>query len=343
MTVWNMLLLGLSAGILIPMAVWSLECAVALLPPRRMDWYTRARRPRIAVLVPAHNEADVIRKTLKGLASQILPGDRLIVIADNCNDNTAGIARGSGGIIVERHDSVHQGKSYALDYGVESLAADPPEVFIFVDADCHALPGAIDHMARLAYATGRPVQANFSFESRLQATSWDQLAELACLVKNFVRPSGLDRFGLPCFLNGSGMAFPAGILRNSILANGRIAEDKWLTVELALQRHVPVFCREAKITSRLATQKYAKATQTTRWLHGHLECMLLQGPRLLAGAIRQRRIDLLGLLLDLSVPPLSLLLMLWIPALAATAIAGILGRGWIPVIPTAAGGLFMAA
>src|SRR5271170_673250 len=50
-------------------------------------------RPVVAVLVPAHNEALGIRGTIESIAAQMAPGDRLVVVADNCTDATAEIAR----------------------------------------------------------------------------------------------------------------------------------------------------------------------------------------------------------------------------------------------------------
>ena len=120
------LLIG-AAAILIPMAVWSLECIAALLPARKREWLADARRPPVTVLVPAHNESSIIRLTLADLARQLLPGDRVVVIADNCSDSTANIARQAGVDVLERHAPLHKGKSYALDHAVRSLREDRPK------------------------------------------------------------------------------------------------------------------------------------------------------------------------------------------------------------------------
>lgn len=335
------LLIG-TLGILMPMAIWSLECAAALLPPRKRVPAANTPRPTVTVLVPAHNESSVIGHTLATLAPQILSGDRVVVIADNCTDDTAGIARHAGTVVLERHAPVLKGKSYALDYAVRSLQDNLPDVFVVIDADCTVHPGAIDQLARLSFSTGRPVQANYLMDLPVNPSPLQPIAILAFRIKNFVRPRGLDRLGVPCFLNGSGMAFPTSVMQTAAWASGRLAEDKWLTVDLILAGHAPLFCGDAKITSRLPGQKLAEVSQSTRWLHGHLQCMTAQGPRLLLGAIRQRRLDLFAMLFDLLVPPLSLLLMLWLVALSATLAGALLHFGWIPVIAAAGGGLIMA-
>ena len=93
-------------------------------------------RSRLAVLVPAHDEGAVLLQTIADIQMQLRPGDRLLVVADNCADDTAGIARAAGAEVVERHDPDKRGKGYALDFGIRHLALDPPEVVIIIDADC---------------------------------------------------------------------------------------------------------------------------------------------------------------------------------------------------------------
>ena len=200
---------------------------------------------------------------------------------------------------------------------------------IIIDADCTAHPAAISLLAQMAFSTGRPVQASYYLEAPSVQEPHHQTTALAFFIKNVVRPGGLARLGFPCFLHGSGMAFPSSIVRSVNWANGRLAEDHWTTVDMALAGHLPVFCEESRICSPLPLQARALGTQRTRWIHGHLECMLLQGPRLVRGAIRQRRLALLVLALDLLVPPFSFLIVMWLVGMAIAVFAGLVGAGWI--------------
>src|ERR1700732_1575515 len=72
-------------------------------------------RPRVAVVMPAHNEAAVIANALRSIAPQLSQCDRLLVVADNCVDDTAAIAGAQGAEVVVRADLAHRGKGYALD------------------------------------------------------------------------------------------------------------------------------------------------------------------------------------------------------------------------------------
>ena len=337
----DIVLLGIALGLLVPIGVVFVECSAALWPSQRQGKEIRGIRPRIAVLVPAHNEAKGIGTTLLKLIPQLTASDRLLVIADNCTDGTAAIARNCGATVVERQDLDRQGKGYALDYGLRFLDANPPEVVVMVDADCIVAPGTIDRISRIAIATGRPVQATYLMEQPANPNPKDAVSSLAFLVKNLVRTRGLERLGLPCLLGGTGMAFPWSVIREAPLASGNIVEDMQLGLDLAIAGHPPIFCSQARVTGVLPQQNQAAVSQRTRWEHGHLQTLVKQVPLLVKESVRQRRWDLLAIALELCVPPLSLLVMLWIAALGLATLAGILGMAWTPAILLAAEGLLI--
>ena len=117
--------------------------------------------PRVAVLVPAHNESVGIIPTLADAQSQLRSGDRLLVVADNCSDDTAEVARAGGAAVLEREDPERRGKGYALSAGVAHLSADPPDIVVIVDADCRLSPNAIPRLAARCAQSRRPTQANY--------------------------------------------------------------------------------------------------------------------------------------------------------------------------------------
>ena len=339
MTTLGTALLWLAAlAALLPLAVLVVECLAALAPPRRRDEEMTAERPRVTVLIPAHNEAAGIAATLQSAQAELQPGDTLVVVADNCDDATAAVARGLGATVIERRDPVRRGKGYALDYGVRYLAANPPDVVVMLDADCVVMPGAFDRLARLAQATGRPVQAAYLLTPPANANPLAAISAFAFMVKNLVRPRGLHRLGAPCLLTGSGMAFPWTVIRDAPLAGGKSAEDMRLAVDLAVAGGPPLFHEAARVYSWLPSRPDAARAQRARWEHGHLETLLTQVLRLMREALKQRRLALLALALELAVPPLSLLVTLWGVVLTLTIVAGWAGLTWAPALATLAGG-----
>ena len=265
-----------------------------------------ARAP-LAVLVPAHDESSGLLPTLLNIQSQLLPGDRLLVVADNCSDDTATVAKAGGAEVVERNDPTKRGKGYALDIGVRHLSSGPPRVVIIVDADCKLADGAIDYLAHTSVTTGRPVQALYLMTAPITSEINHQVAEFSWRVKNWLRPAGLDAFKLPCQLMGTGMAFPWDVIRSANLANSQIVEDLKLGLDLTLAGHPPVFCSYARVTSEFPSSAKGAGTQRKRWEQGHLDLIFKSAPRMLSLAIARRDRNLFAITLDLAVPPLSLL------------------------------------
>ncbi|MES2296668.1 MAG: glycosyltransferase family 2 protein [Pseudomonadota bacterium] len=323
---WPALLLTLQLGA-------ALFARAARRPPARA---TSGGRPRIAVLVPAHNEALGIGATLASIAAQLAEGDRLLVVADNCSDATAVIARAHGVETLERHEPARRGKGYALDAGVRHLAQAPPQVLVVIDADCLLAPHALTHLGASCRAQRRPAQALYLMRAKPGATPATRVAEFAWIVRNWLRPLGCARLGLPCQLMGTGMAFPWEAISAAPLASGAIVEDLALGLDLAAVGLAPRFCPQAQVLSEFPDNQAGARSQRTRWEHGHLDLLLRQGPRLLFKALRERNGALLFLAADLCVPPLGLLV------LASTALAllgAALAAACACVWPWALGGL----
>jgi hypothetical protein len=138
------------------------------------------------------------------------------------------------------------------------------------------------------------------------------VSAFAFLTKNMVRPAGLARLGIPCHLLGTGMAIPWELLDVDRLATGNIVEDMQMGIDLAIAGTPPRFCFDAEVRGSFPGASRAALVQRTRWEHGHLGTILTQCPRLAWQAVRRGRPWLLGMALDLAVPPLALLCLLWI-------------------------------
>ena len=269
----------------------------------------------VAVLIPAHNEEAGIGQTLLSVHPQLGPRDRVVVVADNCNDKTAALARAHGAEVIERTHPTLRGKGHALDFGVRHLALNPPDHVLMLDADCKLWPGSLDTLRQACATHQSPVQALYVMQPQQDSPLTTKVAAFAWLVKNKMRPMGSARWGWPCQLTGSGMAFPWSVISIAPLASGHLAEDMQLGAHLALSGHMPVYCGNALVTSTFPEGKEAIASQRQRWEQGHLSVILELGLPLLGQALARRDWRLLGMALDMCVPPLSSLVML---ALAST-------------------------
>jgi len=307
----ELLLLAAAWVTFVPAMVFFVECAVASLPiattPRPRP---PGDRPNTAVLVPAHDEEGGIGATVTALRAQLAPGDRLIVVADNCSDQTAAVARAAGAEVFERSDAEKRGKGYALSFGAEKLEAAPPAVVVIVDADCRLSDGGLETLARAAIAEDRPIQGDYLLEAPPSDDPKSMISALALLVKNRVRSEGLRRMGLPAHLAGSGMAFPWHVYRCAPATESWLVEDLLMGLELAMLGHPPLYLPEVRVTSELPTGEKAALGQRKRWEHGMLATARSHAPKLLTMGILRGKIGLVALGLDLLVPPLALLVLL---------------------------------
>ena len=327
-TVGESLLLIVMAVASVPVATLLVEL-VSSLAGRRTTGAAVARGP-LVVLIPAHNEEGVIATTLNSIALQLAPHDRVVVVADNCSDGTAAIARSLSVEVVERKDPDRRGKGYALDHGRNYLLqGSAPEAVFVVDADCQLEPGCLASAGTLCAFTQRPVQAAYLMSAPDQAEyGFAKFSMFAWRIKNWARPIGLSNLGLPCMLMGSGMMFPWKLFAVAPLATDNIVEDLQLGLDLAIAGHPPIFCPEAIVRSAFPAKSDARESQRRRWEHGYIASILNYAPKLLLAATKQRSRDIFGMFLELVVPPLALLLLVAV-LLLVLSLLFLVVAGWV--------------
>ncbi len=261
-----------------------------------------------------------------------LPTDsRVIVVADNCTDATAEIARQHGAEAIERMSEQQRGKGFALQFGLAYLAQNPPAAVVFLDADCQVAEDAVRLLGQTALATGRPVQGLNLCDPDPAGRPLQAVSALAFRFKNLVRMTGLSRLAGLCHLTGTGMAMPWNLLGKTKL-DGNVVEDMQWGIDLALAGHLTLFLPEARVNSPLPQTQKAASTQRTRWEHGHLSTLLAQVPKLLLLAARHRRWNLFCLALDLAIPPLSLLVATYLALLVITTVASLATLQLVPAM-----------
>jgi cellulose synthase/poly-beta-1,6-N-acetylglucosamine synthase-like glycosyltransferase len=342
--VLSWMLLIVAGVIAIPVFTFCAEVVAAVVIRQRDSEapVSDGTRSSICVVVPAHNESAGLLNTLECIKRQLKAGDRLLVIADNCTDETATIAKAAGAEVSERHDRTKIGKGYALEWGIQQLRADPPDTVVIIDADCTLADDSLNRLAALSRATSRPVQS-LNLMAAPEGSSIDyRVSVFAFRVKNWVRPLGLRALNLPCQLMGTGMAFPWRIISSADLATGALVEDVKLGLELARTKRSPLFCPAARVDSRFPTTASGAESQRTRWEQGHLGLLVTTAPRLIYDALARRNLPLAALALDMAVPPLILLGMVVGVTLFICAITAVLGLGYAALFLSAASMLAFA-
>lgn len=286
--------------------------------------------PRTVILVPAHNEAAAIADTVDALREHLPSTASILVVADNCADDTASRARKAGARVVERHDPGRRGKGYALAFGRDALIADPPRCVVVLDADCRMEPGGVERIARACVAWGAPVQSCNLLRGDTRQPVMVQISNFAFLIKNLVRQQGMARLGKTAVLTGTGMAIPWAPFRTAPLATGDIVEDLGLGILLTRAGWRPRFLPTVRTWSDPAARGDMLA-QRSRWEGGFLATARRRALPLIRSGLAQRSRPELWLGMHLLVPPLALLFALGSAIAVVTAMLGWAGAGWWPV------------
>ncbi len=310
-------LFAISVAVLIsvPLVLVGSECLVTLLFDNSLTPIADAPTSPVSykILIPAHNEAAIVGKTLTNLIAALADSspENIILVADNCTDNTASIARSFGVTVLERHDATLRGKGFALEHGVKYLSLNsPPDVLVVMDADCQTTKHSLNVLVNRVVESGKPAQMAYIMRVIKNASIKQKIAGFAWLLKNKIRPIAIESIGLPGALSGTGMALPWQALESVKIGHDDIVENMLLSIDCAINGFTPVFCADAVVYSDFPEQSAAEDTQRTRWEHGHLQTILQQLPVVIKESWRQKDWRLFVMALDIGVPPLSLLVVI---------------------------------
>ena len=303
------------------------------------------------VIVPAHNEAAGIAGTVTNLRQLDWPAElfRVVVIADNCTDQTAEVARESGATVITRHDTTRRGKGYALAHAFEwSRTEDRSQAIVVVDADSHASANLLESFATRIERGATALQAHYGV---LNATdSWrTRLMAIALGAIHKLRSRAREHLLLSCGIRGNGWCVTHSLLRKIPYEAYSLTEDVEFGIAIGLAGDRVTYCDESFVEGVMVSGADAARSQRQRWEGGRFKLIRTAVPNLLRAAATRRSAVCLDLALDLLVLPLSYIVLnvmallaisaafvhvgatgpLWVAAADCTALTLYVGRGWM--------------
>ena len=279
---------------------------------------------RFAILVPAHDEEQVIGRLLESLERLRYPRELfgVHVVADNCSDGTALIARFRGAHVYERHDPSAPGKGQALRWLLDRLADAPYDAYVIVDADSVVSPAFLQAVAARLEEGSSAVQGYYGVLN--PGESWvATLRALAFSLRHYTRRLGLAALGASAGLAGNGMVFAADLREAREWDAFGLTEDLELHLKLVESGVSVAFAPEAEVLSEMPTSLAQARSQNTRWERGRLALTRRYAPRLLTSGILRRDWPKLNAALELIIPPQSVQLLLTAAMLAASFALGL--------------------
>lgn len=279
-----------------------------------------AQLPTLVVLVPAHDESELIERCVRSLLAARYPQGRreIVVIADNCTDDTAALARAAGATVWERRDDANRGKGQALAWALDRVRVElsAADAIVMVDADCVSSEDLLLELGTSVVEGADAAQADYGVSNPEESTS-SALRYAGYALMNGVRTAGKEGLGLSCGLMGSGMVFPMRTLEQVPWDAFSVTEDREYHLRLVDQGGRARFVGGAWVRSPMPTTQRQGEVQQMRWETGNVTLARRWIPRLLRRGGR----DPLHAAVELTVQPLSVLVALSGAGLALSALA----------------------
>jgi hypothetical protein len=279
------------------------------------------------VVIPAHDEEAGLGTLLDGLSRQSYPRDHytVCVVADNCTDRTAQLARQHAGVrVYERRDETLRGKGHALRWAFERLEAEQLlryEACLVLDADAVVAPSLLDAFARVLRQGAQAVQGQYLVLNP-RASASAALRWVALALANHVRPLGRSALGASASITGNGFCLTRGLLRAHPWSAFGLIEDYQYYLSLVGHGIRVQYAPDAQVLSAMPITFSQQRSQDIRWesMGAGQESTRRIAWRLLVGAVRARDLVRLEAFIELVTPPLSALVF-WSIALVAAAAA----------------------
>lgn len=287
-------------------AYWAWNFAIAVMgglkPPRR---YPPAKPTyRFAVLVAAHNEEAVIGHLLDSLLAQRYPCHlfRVFVIADNCTDRTADIARSRGATVLERKDLEHPGKTQAIRWALPQIPREEFDAVAFFDADNLVDHGFLRAMNNCLVATGAEAVQGY-LDVKNPDDSWvTKVYAVAYWYTNRFWQAARDRVGLSATLEGTGSVIRLDCIDRIGWNLESLTEDLEFATLLVLRGRRVRWCEKAVVYDEKPVSLQASRRQRTRWMQGHYHVCFTMLPRLLSTVWNRPLAQTIDLTLYLLIP-----------------------------------------
>ena len=282
----------------------------ANLLPDRAKWSSRLKVAtpiaKLAVVIPAHDEAASIAGCVQSVAACAPPAaleTSIVVVADNCIDDTAELARAAGARVMVRVDDARRGKGFALDYAFTRLIDEGVDAVMVIDADTEVERETLIEVAKSLRAGADGVQVQYKVLNP-SASRRARLMNVALMAFNVLRPRGRERLGLSVGILGNGFALSRATLTAVPYEAHSIVEDLEYHIRMVGAGRRARFVEQVAVSAEMPAGGPGARTQRARWEGGRFRMIVEYVPRL-ARAVVGGRLRMLEPMLELLLLPLA--------------------------------------
>mgnify|MGYP000268696571 FL=1 len=231
---------------------------------------------RFMAIIPAHNEEAVVGNLIESLKKQNYNKDLydIYVIADNCTDNTAKVAKEAGAIVYKRFDETKKTKGYALNWFLQQKIEEnaPYDAFFVFDADNIVHPDFIKNMNK-KLCQGEDVVQGYR-DIKNPTDSWIT-AGYAIFYWTMHRFYHLARYnlGLSPLLNGTGFMVRFDVVKPQGWDTKTLTEDIEFSLKRIIKGKKLGWATDAICYDEQPVGFVQSWSQRSRWTVGHIQCI----------------------------------------------------------------------
>lgn len=254
--------------------------------------FKAVREHKFAAVISARNERDVIGQLISSIKSQNYPKDKLdvFVIADNCTDDTAQVARGAGAIVYERFNKVQVGKGYALDWLFKIIDRDHKDAgyegYMIFDADNILDVNYVSEMNKV-FDNGYDILTSYR-NSKNFDSNWISAAYSLWFLREarYLNNSRMQ-LGTSCAISGTGFLVGANVIEgNGGWIHHLLTEDIEFTCDSVSKGMKIGYASKAVLYDEQPTKFSQSYTQRLRWAKGFYQVFANYGGKLLKGVLK---------------------------------------------------------
>ena len=252
-----------------------------------------AKLHRYAAIISARNEEGVIGDLVKSLKAQNYPAHLLdvFVVADNCTDSTASVARKAGATVYERFNKVQVGKGYAMDWLFHRIFEDKGEqtydAFFVFDADNLVDPNFVREMNKM-FDTGEYAALTSYRNSKNFCDNWISAGYALWFLREarfLNRPR--TQLGVNCAVSGTGFLIAGDVIReDGGWPYHLLTEDIEFSIACAVRGRKIGYCGTAVVYDEQPVQFRQSWDQRMRWSKGFYQVDAKYTAPLLHGCTR---------------------------------------------------------
>lgn len=297
-----------------------------------------------AVLISARNEELVIGNLLDSISAQDYPSRlvRVFVVADNCTDETAKVARAHGAIVYERFNDKLVGKGYALEYLLDRIGEEYGDVFdayMVFDAD-NLLSEDYIRCMNETFSDGYRIITSYR-NSKNYGDNWISAGYALWFLREAKYLNNARYLlGTSCAVSGTGFMFSREILKS---CGGwpfhLLVEDIEFTIHNVVSGEKVGYCPRAVLYDEQPTKFSQSWKQRMRWARGYIQILRKYGGDLLHGIFAKRSFSCFDMTMNIA--PAVILSFLGIIINVGAAVYSVLNGGGTDVLLQSFGQLIL--